>query len=241
MKCIECEKDNNSDEHLMHTLILPIINKNNIPLSQIIIPECSKCNARKKFYDTLKSLGYDTFANFIQMENYDVVFHGTKSIETGKNICCSGYDISKRNGQSYGTGEYFSKKYSTGLQYSAQYTGVTILNIIIKTHANVTYIANSGDYIVVNNTIDKTYVLPIAIINHYNLKINTLCLKMTLTKVYYDENEYDDKNAKIIIENYKNNINNFYLMIKKTHYEIDLIKMIQTNKKTNYSRNITFA
>merc|ERR1712218_271832 len=50
-------------------------------------------------------------------------WHGTKSIQAVADICWTNWDPSRRSGQMFGPGEYFSRGTLAGLHYSEQYAG----------------------------------------------------------------------------------------------------------------------
>ena len=90
-------------------------------------------------------------------------WHGTPTEEGLANICCGGWDTTKRSGQAYGPGEYFAVNSGVSMGYANRGTGKDRLILV--------YILKGSwftcrTHYVVNNPLDHScaYVLPVGVV-----------------------------------------------------------------------------
>ena len=228
-----------------------------------IFISCSdECNSAKKFEKGILDLGFRNLYEFINdPKNYIFAYHGTTSQFGVKNICCNGWDISKRGsekGQVHGRGEYFTTKFETAAKKYTGMNGSVILSLIVNEPQNksIRNIKQKRDEIwyVVDNPSDKSYCLPVAIIK-YIADVEPGCLRkdeieflnrfnsIKKIQVQIDEHllDYDDSLMKQVFENTQKGTTFLVTCSNNQKYEIDLIKKTQRNTKTNCVRNIVFS
>jgi hypothetical protein len=226
--------------------------------SRFIVSQClkTKCNAYVKFIKTIKQHGYRDLFDLLNDDScYKFVLHGTSIISAAQNICCNGFNEALRgkNGQAHGKGEYFTDKYSTGQKYSRS-NGCVVVSLMVYKKEFVKCIDKGGEkWYVVNNTTNKSFILPIGImimntpvVNYNDCPKNILNefeMSNEITVEYYVNGgkvEYDEELEKIILENIKKKIYVFEIKRsdRKYKYNIDLLAMTQTNTSTNTVRGL---
>lgn len=164
------------------------------------------CSFEKFIKGSIKSLflNNSNFAkninNFSDENNFVIALHGTNSVDNAYNICCYGWNISLRgkNGQKFGTGEYFSDSLQTSIKYATNY-GAIIVSLLLnpKICNNIKSIKkeNNNTWYVVNNKQNCHYSYQFAIIRHIEeigRQLST-CGKIN-SNIIHNQNLYDLNN-----------------------------------------------
>lgn len=135
------------------------------------------CTARQGFERAVTRLGVTTW------DAGEFGWHGTRSTTAITSICWNNWDPSRRCGQAYGPGEYFSRGTVDGLHYSEGYAGGNAANLLVVAWVLSAEIAGrpqseenyavaqkrtprSSGHIVCRNPSDKSemYCLPVAVV-----------------------------------------------------------------------------
>ena len=117
----------------------------------------SGCVSFKKF---VKGLGTKTLESLDVVNDVTFAFHGTSHLQ---DVCCDGWNVKLRSGQSFGPGEYFSKEKDESLKYANSGSHPKSLIVVaILTDK----ISPSQQHVVVTNAQnnDEAYVLPLIVI-----------------------------------------------------------------------------
>jgi hypothetical protein len=210
------------------------------------------CDSIKKFKNTVSKMNIKTLAELIKQTKYRMVYHGTNCFQNAQSILCDGWNVKMRghkNGQSYGSGEYFTNRYATAARYAGN--GNVILSLLL--HESVAgavktpYCNSEETYYVVENTESDVYVCPIGILN-YSHSVQLQCPKnkimpASFTNIQYYDNrwqDYDPDSIKKIKVNYNKKMYTTVIKPPNTNdsYTIDLIRLTQTNDRTGYIRNV---
>ncbi len=146
----------------------------------------NKCKAYRQFITNINIPFYD----FLKVKsNYNIAYHGTPSVENAYDICCNSWDVSKRNGQVHGRGEYFTTNILTAQQYATCNGAIVVALIIAPSYNNNIKIIDKNDaeqWYVVDNTEHHKYVLPLGILK-YKINIdNNGILCRTLQQKNFD-------------------------------------------------------
>eukprot|EP01059_Diplonema_ambulator_P030217 TRINITY_DN507_c0_g1_i1.p1 TRINITY_DN507_c0_g1~~TRINITY_DN507_c0_g1_i1.p1 ORF type:complete len:1184 (+),score=325.31 TRINITY_DN507_c0_g1_i1:53-3604(+) len=117
----------------------------------------STCNALQKFQTALEAEGIE---GQIRQRLGCFGWHGTKTRDAVRAICCDGWDPKRRSGQVYGTGEYFAYNAATSFGYNGD-TNILLVAFILDGAW-----LNKTTHLVVNNPVDASaaYVVPVGIV-----------------------------------------------------------------------------
>ncbi|KAL7716349.1 RBR-type E3 ubiquitin transferase [Entamoeba marina] len=126
------------------------------------------CDAWKRFEASIKEdekLQQEKQKWKFKAEEFGLfLYHGT-SKESIEKIRATGFDPSRRSGQAYGRGEYFSRKPDISKGYCSNNSNQMILNYILKKESEIKMVSE-GDIVVVDNPIgwENSYCLPLLVI-----------------------------------------------------------------------------
>jgi hypothetical protein len=205
---------------------------------------------------------------FSDEENFVFCLHGTPSVSGACDINCQSWNLSYRGrtGQAYGKGEYFSTNIETA-KYYAGCNGAIILSVIPKNKNNVTSYdsmikkrihTNCEDWYIVENTSNAFFALPVGILqNNKEIPEFSTCQKIIKEKLLAEiiskakeesfcvffsgdngKKQYDTQTIKTISSNIQSGNLIFDITINSNLYTINLKKMKQVNKRTNFERDI---
>jgi hypothetical protein len=201
----------------------------------------------KRFFAGMESLKINPI-ECIKQNRYIIVYHGTKTLENVKDICHNGWNITLRNGQDYGKGEYFSEETLIASNYGEK--GAIIGSIIIEPDRT----SEQHDYgksgypgkkiRICTNTNDHLFAFPFCIIEtntHIDKIVCTKNIVQTQHFVYFFDNgwqKYDDNCSQFVLSNQAKGILTFKMKMQNMDYDIDLQNMIQTNLGSKKQRKI---
>ncbi len=110
--------------------------------------------------------------------NWLIVFHGTWESENAISICNQSWNIAKRYLEPK-KGEFFTSSLKTALKYAGPYGRVMVTLICNPDSLGSHIIGNTIEkhpmyndtetWYIINNTSDKTFVLPIGFINYFSM------------------------------------------------------------------------
>jgi hypothetical protein len=99
-------------------------------LREYIISPCLECKPMQRFIDGLREMGITDIMEFLRdKSNYNILWHGTPTLEGAKGILEKGYDVDKRGnetGSVFGKAEYFAIKFEVSKRMYAEKQGLNI-------------------------------------------------------------------------------------------------------------------
>jgi hypothetical protein len=241
---------------LIKPYALNFLKQQNISINDFLFSPCLSinCSAMKKFCETLLATTAYNFDTLLKSKShYRFLFHGTPNRSNVRQICCSGWEISKRgiNGQAHGPGEYFTDYMHTAMNYSGPSGGILlslVLHESITSALKIKYISSNEKYYIMNNTDTQLYSLPIAVLKvKCDLIGSIVCPKTlsTITQVkgirFYDEfwREYEPDSISKINAFLSQGLKQFSITTTNNFiYDIDIEKLIQRNRKSGFVRDI---
>jgi hypothetical protein len=231
----------------------------------IFSPCFGKCTSTQKFITGInhvrKNIPLHSFIKDIN--NFIIVNHGTPVVENAFKICCQSLSVLHRKRQYCGSGEYFSSGLKTAKDY-AGYNGAIVRTLLINPSICINDIKvvvggdHEEDWYVVNNTQSMSFALPFGIYESgpsiknigsmycVGKKTQDVFNKVTnggnIIISFYGDNgfqQYDSDVHEIIKHEFISNKKSCEIKINNNIYVIDFILMTQTNKKSNFIRNIS--
>jgi hypothetical protein len=178
-----------------------------------------------------------------------LVYHGTPSVENAERIMCEGFDPSKRNGQTYGPGEYFADKLETPLYYARGTGAVMLCAVFIRAEIVSRERISLEYYTIVDTPKDRSaaYALPLVVLPCATKMPITQCSRCTHGATFnqYVEFANDGGRWQRMSAQDSHAVSTSRpgqpVAMNGFEYVYDLTAMTQTNTNTGKVRSIRFV